>query len=459
MNDTTTPTGDTPVDPAAAAATERRAAPVTAVETADLADRYAQMLRLADELDGVGEQMRAWAEAGVAILDDPDVADSAALSPATWARAEEELRAATTGRSGLLGRAADLDADAMVLRATVHTYRWIDDLQAAAYATLGAIAGRAIGYLAPEVALGGTIVAAGLIETDTLDRDGVAAYLGDLAEANPELMEHVTTGGGLVESLQMRALLTSGLPGGADGEAARRGGLRAAEVATMPADFSAALRDVAVGLAEDDTVGAIDPEHAAEEEPEGAPDGLGDLMARLAATADPVCLHWVSEQRAIAYLPGPDPRPAGGPHLRLVSGDHSGYADDVLAFLEQACAKTEDVRLLLVGAGAGGAAAVEVARRADNGFRVEEVVTANAPAALVPPLPPGLPVLSLEDRTDPVALLGSLVNAGSPDRLTIVYDPTSGAGAVAGGRAADLAPHPELRTALERMRERGYLTA
>ena len=101
------------------------------------------------------------------------------------------------------------------------TYRWIDELQEAAYKTLGTIAGRAIGYLAPGVALGGAIVSAGLIETDALDRDGIADYLNDLAEANPDLMDHVTSGGGgLVEAMQLRSLLTSGLLAGDRGRMA-----------------------------------------------------------------------------------------------------------------------------------------------------------------------------------------------------------------------------------------------
>ncbi len=82
-------------------------------------------------------------------------------------------------------RSVELDADALIVRATVLTYRWIDDLQLAAYKTLGSIAARAVGYLAPEVALGGAIFSAGLIETDALDRDGLAAYLNELAEATP----------------------------------------------------------------------------------------------------------------------------------------------------------------------------------------------------------------------------------------------------------------------------------
>ena len=115
-----------------------------------------------------------------------------------------------------------------MVRTTVLTYRWIDELQDAAYKTLGSIAGRAIGYLAPEIALGGAVVSAGLIETDALDRDGVAAYLSELAENNPELMDHVTSGGGgLLDGLQMRSVLTVGVMAGETGGLAARGGLRA----------------------------------------------------------------------------------------------------------------------------------------------------------------------------------------------------------------------------------------
>ncbi len=79
------------------------------------------------------------------------------LSATTYTTAADDIRAATTGKNGVLNRSIELDADALVVRATVLTYRWIDELQDAAYRTLGSIAGRAIGYLAPEVALGGAI--------------------------------------------------------------------------------------------------------------------------------------------------------------------------------------------------------------------------------------------------------------------------------------------------------------
>ena len=204
------------------------------------------MLRLADLFDSSGQEMRARAKLGPEILRDEGVAESSELSKTSYDEAADDIRSATTGQHGLLTRSIELDADALVVRATVLTYRWIDELQEAAYQTLGSIAGRAIGYLAPNVALGGAIVSAGLIETDALDRDGIADYLSELAEANPDLMDHVTSGGGgLVEALQLRSLLTSGLLAGDRGRMAAAGGLRAIGVEPFAGVTTAAVRDVA----------------------------------------------------------------------------------------------------------------------------------------------------------------------------------------------------------------------
>ena len=214
------------------------------------ADKYDQMLALADLFDSSGSDMRARARLGDQVLRDDDVADTEELSRSTFGQAEEDIRAATTGKHGLLTRSVELDADALVVRATVLTYRWIDELQQAAYKTLGSIAGRAIGYLAPEVALGGAIVSAGLIETDALDRDSVTAYLNELAENNPELMDHMSDGGGLLEGLHMRSLLTAGVLASENGAHAARGGLRAIGVDPFPADGVSAFRDSAGAFVE-----------------------------------------------------------------------------------------------------------------------------------------------------------------------------------------------------------------
>ena len=442
-----------------------------ALDAPDATDRYEEMLGLAGLLDRTGEELRRHATAAGAILRDPDVADTAVLSPRTWTEAEDDLRAASDGTRGLLARSRELEADALVLRATVLTYRWIDELQAAAYETLGSLAGRALGYLAPEVALGGAVVSAGLIETDALDRDGVATYLGELAGAHPDLMEHLTSGGGgLLDGLTMRSLLTAGALGDDRAAPAARAGLRALGVGAFEAGFTSALRDAAGGLAPDTdpAAPAADPTPQPAPVPgptrEAAPAGLADLMAALEATTTPVDVRRLGEGRFVAFLAGPAataPRP-GASHLRLVGGDSSTYAADVVRAVEDAVGPGGGGRVMLVGAGVGGVTAAELASGpVSDLFVVEQVVTSGAPSAHVPRIPDGTRVLSLEDRSDPVALLGSLVNAGSRNRVTVVFDGdragTEGL-LVAGGRAADDARHPDLVAEIARLTELGYLT-
>lgn len=454
MTETPVPPGNGPADrlgssPAPRAAGEEARAQT---EAAAARDKYDQMLSLADAFDRAGNSMRQYARLGTEVLADDDVAETAPLSPGTYAEFEEEVRAATTGKHGLLTRSVELDADALVVRATVLTYRWIDELQQAAYRTLGSIAGRAIGYLAPEVALGGAIVSAGLIETDALDREGVTAYLNELAESNPELMEHVAGGGGLLDGLQMRSLLTAGILTSDQGSHAARGGLRSIGVAPFSEDTVSALRDAAGGLV-DELV----------EEAEGASAGTGnprsieDLMTRLSRTTARIDVCRVGAGRYICYLPGTRTSPRG--RLRLVGADTTGLVERVVAAIEEAVTEDDVAHVMLVGSAQGGSVATEVAATiSSERFVVDQVVTAGAPSSQVRVIPEATRVLSLEDRADPVALLGSLINAGVSNRVTVVFD---GAGAedvyVAGGRAADTASHPDLVAEIRRIHELGYL--
>jgi hypothetical protein len=433
-----------------------------------VSETYDRLLALADVFDSAGAELRARAGLGAEVLRDPAVTDTADLAPTTYAQAEEDVRAATTGKHGLMTRSLELDADALVVRATVVTYQWIDDLRVVASSTLGSIAGRAVGYLAPTVELGGAVVGAGLIETDALDRDEIAAYLSELATDNPELLDHVTTGGGgLLDGLQMRSLLTAGFVSGEPGRQAARGGLRAIGVPPMRADAAAVVRDVAGALLEpaDATLGdgrwdvRWDGVAAA-----ATPRTLADLMLGLLGAGDRVLVQRTAPSRYVVLLGVPwDAGLDAGGGLRLVGADLACYRLGAVRTIEAAVDGDDDARVLLVGAGHGGVLAAELAAGPlPDAFTVDAVVTAGSPSAHVPRVPDRVRVLSLEDRDDPVALLGSLVDAGAANRTDVVFDATGaapGEAYVAGARAADeaAAQHPALAAELDRLRAWGYL--
>ena len=168
-------------------------------------------------------------------------------------------------------------------------------------------------------------------------------------------------------------------------------------------------------------------------------------MSALASTTRTISVTKVGRRRYIAYLPGA--AGARGDRLRLVGGDHSPYAAQVVSAIERAVSTDDGVaQVMLVGSAQGGVTAAEVAATVrSEAFVVDQVVTAGAPGSHVHLIPRGTRVLSLEDRADPVALLGSLINARVSNRLTVVFDGGDEPGAasyVVGGRAADGAATP-----------------
>jgi poly(3-hydroxybutyrate) depolymerase len=189
-----------------------------------------------------------------------------------------------------------------------------------------------------------------------------------------------------------------------------------------------------------------------------APRSLEELMANLLAEDRRISVQRVGAGRYIAYLPGTIGHEPG--RLRLVGADPTTSAGHVIRAIEQAVTE-DDARVMLVGSAAGGTIAAEIAATAaSDRFVVDQVVTAGAPSAQVPRIPEATRVLSLEDRSDPVALLGSLINARTANRLTVVFDGGDAEGTplyVAGAKAADTAEHPELRAEITRMQDLGYL--
>ena len=183
-------------------------------------------------------------------------------------------------------------------------------------------------------------------------------------------------------------------------------------------------------------------------------------MARLLEEDQRVSVQRVGAGRYIAYLPG-SPSPATG-RLRLVGADPASHVRTVVRAIEDALTEP-DARVMLVGCAGGGALAAEIAAAAPSDrFVVDQVVTAGAPSAQVPTIPEHTRMLSLEDRSDPVALLGSLMNATLANRVTVVFDGGTAGDEhvyVAGARAADQAEHPDLRAEIQRIQEQGFLAS
>jgi hypothetical protein len=217
------------------------------------------------------------------------------------------------------------------------------------------------------------------------------------------------------------------------------------------------VRDIASGLVQSAPV--EDPATASAGE---VPRTLAELMAALEACSSSVTVQRVTDGRYIAYLAGPEG--GNGRRLRLVGGDQDDYAAHVVRTIRQAVQGDPGAHVMLVGSAQGGVAAAQVAASVStDAFVVDQVVTAGAPSAHVPRIPETTRVLSLEDRSDPVALLGSLVSAGAANRVTVVFDGADAADAagqsvyVAGGRAADEATHPDLKDEIARIQGLGYL--
>jgi hypothetical protein len=110
-----------------------------------MAATYAHIRSLADRFDAAGDRMRGWAATGARTLTDPDLVESAVLSPLTFAEAEEKVLAATTGTHGVLVESVVYEADAVLMRATVDAFVECDRLAGQSFGLLDYLAGRAVG--------------------------------------------------------------------------------------------------------------------------------------------------------------------------------------------------------------------------------------------------------------------------------------------------------------------------
>ncbi|HSE72664.1 MAG TPA: hypothetical protein VLA97_17985 [Nocardioidaceae bacterium] len=460
---------------------------------------YERMLELANEYDAMGGDLREQAGLGARVMADGDLLESAVLSPLSFAEAEADVLGATTGLGGLLVRSLELEADALLLRATVMTYRSIDELQQQAYDVLDYTTGRMLAYAAPGLVLGGgaaylTLVGANPFLTPE-QRAAIDAGLVDglqaFAEDNPELVQHlINGGGGLVDGLQDLAVGGATVLGGPIGGLLAQAGLRELGIDPFHPDLNSAARDIA-GLYDDGEPDIGEPKPGDSLYGAAAPGSVTDLMRHLQDANDQRHPDGHIEiqtlqlpdgtRRYIAYLPGTDdmgtlPGQSDGTirdmgaNLRLVGGDDTAYARGIVEALNEVTAGDPDARVMLVGHSQGGMTAAELAAQdpATHNFTIDQVVTAGAPTAQVPRIPESTGVLSLENSGDVVPLLDGEDNPEHVNRTTVRFDSSSGDIAfnhdmshyVQGGAAVDQAATvsgSSLGPSVQQMRDQGFL--
>jgi hypothetical protein len=434
-----------------------------------LAAAYTHVRALADRFDRAGDRMRCWAATGGRTLADPDLVESAVLSPLTFAEAEASVLAATTGTHGILVESVVYETDAVLVRASVDALEECDRLVARSVGVLDYLTGRAVGFALAETAP--YLLAAGVLAA-RLD-PGLTTEVEGFAEQHPEVEQHLVAGsGGLLDGL-LAALVPAGLVGLAGfhptaGDAAATlaalyGGEGPPRVRRR-ADLSVPLGDV-------------------------PPDSLADLLRHLRETDDlspadrpgdqgTIEIQTIREPdgsiRHIVYLPGTDdlattPLSQDGDvrdlatSLDLVAGHDTTYQQGIEEAMRRAGIRPDDP-VLLAGHSQGG---MEAAAILGNGspFHVTHVVTAGAPTAQVSGFPPGSHVLSLENHGDVVPLLDGADNPDSVQQVTVRFDDhgASLAGShhlghyIRGAAAADASSDPSIRAELGSLRAHGFL--
>jgi hypothetical protein len=448
--------------------TARSRPPITSVTggVAGISATYAAVRALADRCGAAGDRLRGDAAQDARVLLDPDLVESAPLSPLTFARAETTVVDATSGLHGAAEMSVAYEADAVVMRATVTAFEQCDRLVAEAFGALDYAAGYTLGSAAPAILV---LAAAGVPAWQRLSpatRRRLGAELEEWADEHPAIVQHgVAASGGLLDGV----LGVPGLhPTAADAAAdlaclypqegppvvLPRPDLTVPLGRTAPADLTGLIRHL------DQTNDLSLPDRPADQ---------GTIEVQTLHGDDGVVRH-------IVYLPGTDqmatmPWHAGvdvrdlPADLRIMSGAGTTYADGIKQAMTDAGIGPHDP-VLLVGHSLGGIEAASMLARG-SGFDVTHVVTAGSPIGGIRDFPAGSHVLSLEARGDVVPLLDGGDNADTVGQVTVQFDDhqTSMVGNhdlrhyVHGAAAADASDDPSVREQLASLRAHGFLGA
>jgi hypothetical protein len=435
---------------------------------------YDAVRALADAYDAAGSELRGWAGLGARTMANPDLAESAILSPLTFAEAEVAVLAATTGPDGVLVESLGWEADAVLVRAVVAAFETTDATVRAAMDAVDQMVGRTVGFT-----LGATAPA--LVPLLVALVPHLPPEVGDelehLVVEHPGVVQHaVNGGGGLLEGLWDG--LTPFALGGPLG------------VPLFVPDTEAGAGLLAAMYGDDGSAHVVRSPITLEggtTQPVGLTGLVSHLqdVAQLSPDADSLLNGTVEVQtidagtdgvRHIVYLPGTDDLTTlpwtkdddvrdMPTNLLLVGGHDNAYQDGILDAMHQAGIGPHDP-VLLVGHSQGGMEAAAILSQGSD-FNVTDVVTAGSPTAQVDGFPDGSHVLSLEHQGDVVPLLDGADNPDSVEQTTVTFDDGHGSGIVdnhdydhyvAGAAAVDAATDPSVVEQLASLHEHGFLT-
>jgi hypothetical protein len=450
--------------------------PITAVTggLAGTSATYAAVGALAERFADAGELLRGWAADDARVLLDPDLLESAPLSPMTFAEVEASIVAAGAGVHGAAELSLAYEADAVLVRGTVAAFQGCDRLVASSFDALDYTLGRELGCAVPALLLLGAAAVPAWRRLPADTRRRLGDEVEERADEHPAVVQHgIESTGGLLDGLSADAPFPPGLlglrpfhPTAADA-ASDLAGLYPPEgpaVVHPRPDLDAPL----AGTPPADLAGLM--HHLEQTSALSPPDRVGDQ-----GTIEVQTLHGSDgTTRHIVYLPGTDDLTTSPWHpdgdardlpadLRVISGADTTYADGIRQAMADAGIGPHDP-VLLVGHSLGGMEAASLLAHG-SGFDVTHVVTAGSPIAGIHDYPTGSHVLSLENRGDVVPLLDGHDNGDSVGQTTVQFDDHETSIAanhdlrhyVHGAAAADASTDPSVRDALSGLRADGFL--
>jgi hypothetical protein len=380
---------------------------------------------------------------------DPDLLESAVLSPGTAVRAEAAVVTATAGPDGVLLAATRCELDSLTIQAAVELFESADEARHDAFEVIDYLVGRALGAA--------LLTPAGLVALEAV----IALGGQDVVTDHPSQVEHlVNGGGGLLAGLTLGLLPTLTTQDGAEqvGDLYPDGqpvvtGLDVDLPTTQPTSVEDLIAHL--GQLAELSTGADSPLNGTIEiQTVTGADGQTVHIVNLPGTDDLTTLPWTADD---------DVRDMGT-NLGLIAGTTDDYQQGILEAMAQAGIGMDEP-VLIVGHSQGGMEAVAILA-ADSGFTITDVVTAGSPTTQVGDLPPGSNVLSLEQYGDLVPLLDGEPNRPSLQQTTVLVDahPASGIEAhhdydvyVAAADAADHSSHPSVVSSIQSLHAHGFL--